>query len=360
MTDGAMMAAQPVTAILERATEALSRVGEHVLVERLHRLLDDRGSNDLPALSELLPLARACVLALPHLAADDDAVAATPATHALGMALQERGVALPDLVAEGLWLHHHALREVARELRAGDRTLVSALLRISHAILSLEQAVLLAYQENADATLLRLAMSDTLTHLANRRYFQERFAEEVQRARRMRHPLALVVVDLDGLKTTNDTHGHAAGDRLLRTFADLLQGHLRAIDIAARLGGDEFVVLLPETGEAGAAVLIQRLEQRALDRAVEGQPLRFSAGIAVFPDHGETDEALFEYADTALYRAKWAKDGVTWPGPRPVGRHRDAPQPPQDDGENVRYVEEKDRSGRNDHGNRGFGEPDPA
>jgi diguanylate cyclase (GGDEF)-like protein len=196
------------------------------------------------------------------------------------------------------------LQGIADELRASDQALVNAVVRISHAVLAVERSVLLAYQERAAEALAREALTDSLTGLANRRYFEDRAAQELQRARRSELPLAVVLIDLDGLKATNDTRGHAAGDRLLRDFAALLRGQLRGIDLAARFGGDEFAALLPDTDAAGAGVLVERLERRAAAHEGAGGPIRFSTGTAIYPDQGETLDALLEQADIALYRDK--------------------------------------------------------
>jgi two-component system, cell cycle response regulator len=151
----------------------------------------------------------------------------------------------------------------------------------------------------------QLAETDALTGLFNQRYFHETLRREVLRAQRYGRSLALVVLDLDDFKAVNDRIGHLAGDGVLSQIAEGLGQAVRSVDIACRVGGDEFAVILPESGVAEANQLYRRVQDAMRDMAsgVEGQRLRFSAGIAEL-EHGDTAAALFERADSALYRAK--------------------------------------------------------
>ena len=160
-----------------------------------------------------------------------------------------------------------------------------------------------------------LAFHDPLTGLANRVLFADRTATSIQRARRESRQLALIVLDLDGFKQVNDTHGHAVGDRLLIEMARRLQGVLRAEDTVARFGGDEFTALLPEIDEPRDAVIVAEkiLAAIALPFAVGGDQVQVSAsiGISIYPIHGEDYQTLFTTADAAMYRIKAAgKAGV--------------------------------------------------
>jgi diguanylate cyclase (GGDEF)-like protein len=157
--------------------------------------------------------------------------------------------------------------------------------------------------------LARLATTDSLTGLLNPRAFDQRLRQEVARAARYGDPLALFVIDLDGLKRINDHQGHQAGDRALQSVASAIRHELREIDVAARLGGDEFGVLAPRTDETAAAVLGDRVRVLAAERlaAAVGQPFTVSVGAACL---GPTDSrigttsSLMRSADTALYEAK--------------------------------------------------------
>jgi two-component system cell cycle response regulator len=155
-----------------------------------------------------------------------------------------------------------------------------------------------------------LATTDSLTRLLNRRALLERLGGEVERARRFKSQLSLLMVDLDHFKTVNDRHGHLAGDDVLRQVGDLLARIVRTVDVVARYGGEEFVIALPETATDGAVVFAERLRERLAGQAFEmaGDPqfhLTCSVGVATFPSpHVASTEALFARADEALYRAK--------------------------------------------------------
>lgn len=158
----------------------------------------------------------------------------------------------------------------------------------------------------------RLARTDPLTGLANRRVLQERLQAEIRRARRYEHPLALMMIDLDYFKAYNDTHGHPAGDDVLRRLAGLLQDAVRETDLVARYGGEEFVVLLPETDALQALEVAEKL--RSVVEAYpfpkeETQPLdriTVSLGVAAYPEDGQTAKTIVQRADEALYGAKHA------------------------------------------------------
>lgn len=154
-----------------------------------------------------------------------------------------------------------------------------------------------------------LAVTDKLTGLRNRRLFDERLAEEIQRAARYAKPLSLLLLDLDDFKRTNDTYGHMAGDSVLRLLGQLLAGLLRQVDLAARYGGEEFAVILPETDFVGTRLVAERIRQAASKIVVPisaGREVRVtvSVGVACFPLCGDTAERLVEHADQALYTAK--------------------------------------------------------
>lgn len=138
------------------------------------------------------------------------------------------------------------------------------------------------------------ATRDWLTGLHNRRYFEEALADQLAIANRYSRPLSLILFDIDHFKQINDTHGHEAGDQLLRTFAELLRNSIREADIAARYGGDEFVVLLPETDLTNARILAERIRQLATDFSV-------TAGLAALPS-----ENLVATADADLLAQKRA------------------------------------------------------
>ncbi len=155
-----------------------------------------------------------------------------------------------------------------------------------------------------------LSVTDPLTGLYNKRYFDVRLAEELGRAGLTGQPVALALLDVDRFKQYNDTYGHVRGDELLKTLAELLRQNCRSGDVLCRLGGEEFAIILPATGAEAAAAAAERIR-----RAVEQHPfpgsdpksrvrVTVSLGIAVYPTDATDPTRLVECADQALYRAK--------------------------------------------------------
>ena len=151
------------------------------------------------------------------------------------------------------------------------------------------------------------ALLDGLTGLGNHRAFQEEMERQWSTATRHNRPLALVLLDLDEFKQINDSDGHAAGDLLLRRIGGLINTSLRRSDRAFRVGGDEFALLLPDTDDNGAYVVMRRLLASCLEtdgRKAAGAPMSFSAGISAVPGSARDRETLYSHADAALY---WGK-----------------------------------------------------
>ncbi len=149
--------------------------------------------------------------------------------------------------------------------------------------------------------------TDPLTTLPNRRYFSTRVVEEFERAARRSSPISILVMDLDLFKRFNDTHGHVAGDKFLRSVSRILLRNLRPYDILFRWGGEEFVALLPDTQSDTAVVVAERLRQAVAD--VYGGPEReapvtISIGVAAWPESAGGWREVVEAADEALYKAK--------------------------------------------------------
>lgn len=148
---------------------------------------------------------------------------------------------------------------------------------------------------------------DSLTGLFNHGKITEQIEVELSRARRRNRPLSLVLLDLDHFKGVNDRYGHPAGDRVLKSFAELLKQRMRRSDILGRYGGEEFAILLPDTSASDAATVLSELHKRfsALHHYAGNErfQVNFSAGLASYPPHQQAD-SLHEAADKALYRAK--------------------------------------------------------
>lgn len=150
------------------------------------------------------------------------------------------------------------------------------------------------------------SLIDPLTGLGNHRAFQEEFARQLEDARRLGAPLALILIDVDDLKRINDEQGHAGGDALLAATGHLLGNGSRRGDRAFRIGGDEFVILMPRTNMDNATLTAHRLLATALEGGPgrEGRPFSFSAGVSAFPDPSSNGAGLVRHADAALY---WCK-----------------------------------------------------
>ena len=155
----------------------------------------------------------------------------------------------------------------------------------------------------------KLAVTDPLTGLSNYRTLINVMETEIQRSSRTGRPFAVLLFDLDGLKTINDEHGHLVGSRAICRLATVLQIQCRAMDTAARYGGDEFAVVLPEAGEEAAASVSRRICERLANDG-EFPAVTVSVGSAVYPRDAETIDGLFNVADRALYGMKRRPDGI--------------------------------------------------
>ena len=161
----------------------------------------------------------------------------------------------------------------------------------------------------------RVGLTDSLTGVENRRYFEHRCLVEIGQVRRHRQPLACMFLDIDKFKRINDTHGHQSGDEVLRGVANVIQSQLRAGDTIARYGGEEFIVLLPQTNTLNALEIAERIRTAVAAKPFHSQaakevPVTLSIGLAMLPADTATDaipaqaEMLVAAADRALYQAK--------------------------------------------------------
>ncbi len=171
------------------------------------------------------------------------------------------------------------------------------------AMLAQQAALVLGASQLRDE-LRRLAITDALTGLFNRRHFMMELGDHLRRARRYRGRLALAVLDLDGFKPLNDRHGHPAGDRALQALAEVMRGSLRDTDVLARLGGDEFAALLLEADAPTAVQVVERLRRSVQETFLEDARVTVSGGLALFPEHGVDADVLLALADRAMYAAK--------------------------------------------------------
>jgi diguanylate cyclase (GGDEF)-like protein len=162
--------------------------------------------------------------------------------------------------------------------------------------------------QKSQAALEELSAHDGLTGLYNYREFQRRLAEEVERHHRYERPFSLLMLDLDHFKKVNDTHGHQAGDEVLRAVADRIRAEVRPADHVARYGGEEFAVILSETLGSGALAVAERIcaaiAARPIALAEGAVPITVSIGVAAIPEDAESGEQIIAAADQSLYAAK--------------------------------------------------------
>lgn len=191
------------------------------------------------------------------------------------------------------WLVVFSSRDVAEEVELDFLKLFAKQIELAITIADLFEAV-----KNQ-------AVTDSLTSLFNRRYFEEALDKEVTRSKRMGQPFTIVALDLDYLKQINDKHGHSIGDLAIKTVADVLKKNARSIDVAARIGGEEFNVLLPGVDSKGGIIAAERIRSAIADCELEEVGnITASIGVATFLEHSDKTDELLEIADQAMYTAK--------------------------------------------------------
>jgi diguanylate cyclase (GGDEF)-like protein len=182
-------------------------------------------------------------------------------------------------------------------------------------ILAAHIGACLVQQEQGEA-LQRMAETDPLTWLFNRRHFDKRLEGETNRAQRAEHLLALLMIDVDKFKTINDRLGHRVGDQVLKGVASAIKQAVRLYDVPTRYGGDEFAIILPDADTDVASRVAHRINEKLAAVALPGEmkdagmTIGLSIGVATFPQPLGDATALVEAADTAMYRAKQAGGGV--------------------------------------------------
>ncbi|OGR27663.1 MAG: diguanylate cyclase response regulator [Desulfuromonadales bacterium GWD2_54_10] len=213
-----------------------------------------------------------------------------------------------------------ALQGGAKDFISKPFDLAEVLLRVHN---MLEVRLLHETARNYSKMLEALALNDPLTGLANRRLLDDRMSMALVHARRNNSAMAVLYLDLDGFKQINDTLGHGAGDELLKMVAERLVETVRAEDTVARLGGDEFIIALWHVSGIDYAVSVASRAIEAVSQPynIEGSTVSIttSAGISIYPDHGEDAEALMKSADQALYEAKHAGRNAYCIAKRPAG-----------------------------------------
>jgi diguanylate cyclase (GGDEF)-like protein len=215
------------------------------------------------------------------------------------------------LAGIAIWGTIHGFGPFSREALSTSLLLVQSFVGIV-AVTNLALAAEVSEHKRGDERVKQLVTTDPLTGLANYRRLVDAVELEIKRYGRSKKSFAILLLDLDGLKEINDTHGHMVGSRALCRVADVLRAHCRQVDTPARFGGDEFAVVLPETDSAQAQQIATRIRELiASDR--ESPPISVAVGSAVFPDNGESIEKLLSAADQALYAMKRAPTAPTLP-----------------------------------------------
>ena len=182
----------------------------------------------------------------------------------------------------------------------------------------LHHAAVLGDLERQNEELARKSMTDSLTGLLNTACIVQRCDQEISRAKRYDQPVSFLLVDVDGFRTVNETHGHPVGNEVLRSLAQLVRVNVRGADTVGRYGGEEFLLILPQTARAGAVTLAERLrkaiEVSTFTVGLATVKVTVSIGVATFPDKGVIGrETMFLAVDRAVYRAKTlGRNLVAW------------------------------------------------
>lgn len=208
--------------------------------------------------------------------------------------------AIWDRLSDGMRQQDREILQLVRILRLGLHRIMTAAAE--------------AYHQQSSAELDRLAHTDTLTGLSNRRFLEQELERHVELYKRYRHPFALLMLDFDNLKWVNDTFGHAAGDSALKHLATLMRMNVRDVDIPCRFGGDEFIILMPEAEKNAVQAVGHRISDSVTKTRFKiGRSfasLQVSFGVSACPEDGVESEALLQEADAGLYRAKENKAGL--------------------------------------------------
>jgi diguanylate cyclase (GGDEF)-like protein len=203
-----------------------------------------------------------------------------------------------------LLLSHTTNTAFLSTLTAGDFAVdLAPMLLVAYITTMLSQDIL-----NTMAKIKLISETDELTQAYNMRAFNTVAERECALAERYHRILSVLMIDSDNLKKVNDTHGHEAGDALIKHVVQCVKLELRTTDVVARYGGDEFMCLLPETGAAGAVIVAERIRKRIAEIPIAtgsgSVPTSVSIGVAAYPDHGTRFDVISKNADRALYTSK--------------------------------------------------------
>ncbi|HYP48060.1 MAG TPA: GGDEF domain-containing protein [Thermoleophilaceae bacterium] len=223
-----------------------------------------------------------------------------------------REASAADVARDVASLQTVVLRALRKELAGDPEAFAKATERLVDAAGAIQAAAVEEVVRSRSRELEAQANTDALTGLYNLRFMQRQMAILLDLQKRYGHAFSLLLMDIDGLKRINDSHGHPAGDRVLMQVAMSLRRSVRSVDIAARLGGDEFCVLAPEQDSGQGLLLGERLASAVESEVAtpEVPPVRLSVGVVSCPEHGVDADVLIDCADRAMYRAKSGGDRV--------------------------------------------------
>lgn len=228
---------------------------------------------------------------------------------ALTRYIMELGMNIPVIIMTG----YASIDSAVASMKAGAADFITKPFKFNHTLFIIKKVLeLKRLQELAQKSdfYKKLSYLDDLTGISNHRYFKHMLNNEIQRHSRYKHPLSLIMADIDNFKQVNDNHGHLMGDQVLVTVAELMKGSIRGFDLLARYGGEEFGVILPETAMEEALVVGKRIvtavEKYTFKNPAGNQSFSLSvtAGLASFPEDADDSKKLIEAADRALYRGK--------------------------------------------------------
>jgi len=229
----------------------------------------------------------------------------------LGASVGSGKEGMQALVRHTLALEESIWSPLAQALRREDHELLSLVLRLRTCLQGIAASATESYHERSITELDRLAHTDPLTGLFNRRYLVQQLERQVEMYKRYRHPFSLLMLDADNLKWINDTYGHAVGDAALSHVAAVIRSNVRDVDLSFRFGGDEFMILMPETEVDVVRLVGDRISVSLRKTKLKTDhtliALQVSQGSASCPLDGLETEELLQQADASLYQMKQQK-----------------------------------------------------
>ena len=293
----------------ELAKQWLVRLIERASLDEIRELPTDKIARELPELISGIVGASSDADADPYQLSKEQSERAASLAGLRGGGRETRAA---DVARDVAALQTVLLRALREDLGDDPVRFADVVEQLVEAMAAIQAGAMEAHVQARSRELESQANTDPLTGLGNLRALQRQLANLIDSHKRYSHPFGLLIMDIDGLKRINDSHGHQAGDRVLMQVGMSLRRSIRSVDTAARIGGDEFCVLLPQQELKSAAKLAARLATAVEEEvAAPGEPpVTISIGVASSPEHGVDAETLVDTADRAMYRAKAAGEGI--------------------------------------------------